>query len=103
MKLDPYKKEALFLKVAKVTKLEPKGVVLALVEISINDIVTIKGFKVIQGDGELEVAGPTMRNKADNSISSTVLFSDQAVEKQLSFIILAVYSKLLQQEELTVG
>ena len=93
MKTDGLKKEAIFFELTRIQPVETSGIVKALVDISINSIVTIKGFKVVCENNTLSVRGPIMKNGSDGTFLASVLFSDKKIEQLLSNVVLASYSK----------
>ena len=63
------------------------------VDISIDDAIIIKGFKVMDGKNGLFVAMPSVQNKRDEKYYETVSCNNTDVKDDLSNTVLAAYKR----------
>ena len=70
-----------------------EGNLKAYVDISIDDAIIIKGFKVMDGKNGLFVAMPSVQNKRDEKYYETVSCNNTEVKDDLSNTVLAAYKR----------
>jgi stage V sporulation protein G len=70
-----------------------EGNLKAYVDISIDDAIIIKGFKVMDGKNGLFVAMPSVQNKRDEKYYETVSCNNTDVKDDLSNTVLAAYKR----------
>ena len=68
-----------------------EGNLKAYVDISIDDAIIIKGFKVMDGKNGLFVAMPSVQNKRDEKYYETVSCNNTEVKDDLSNTVLVAY------------
>ena len=70
-----------------------EGNLKAYVDISIDDAIIVKGFKVMDGKNGLFVAMPSVQNKRDEKYYETVSCNNTEVKDDLSNTVLAAYKR----------
>ena len=70
-----------------------EGNLKAYVDISIDDAIIVKGFKVMDGKNGLFVAMPSVQNKRDDKYYETVSCNNTEVKDDLSNTVLAAYKR----------
>jgi len=70
-----------------------EGNLKAYVDISIDDAIIVKGFKVMGGKNGLFVAMPSVQNKRDEKYYETVSCNNTEVKDDLSNTVLAAYKR----------
>jgi len=70
-----------------------EGNLKAYVDISIDDAIIVKGFKVMDGKNGLFVAMPSVQNKRDEKYYETVSCNNTDVKDDLSNTVLAAYKR----------
>ena len=81
------------IKVVRIKKIESNNHLKAFVDISFNDALTIKGFKVVQGENGLFVGMPSTLNKDNGKWYESVHCTNEEVQADLSNTVLTAYSK----------
>ena len=81
------------IKVVRIKKIQSNNHLKAFVDISFNDALTIKGFKVVQGENGLFVGMPSTLNKDNGKWYESVHCTNEEVQADLSNTVLTAYSK----------
>ena len=81
------------IKVEKMHKLAATGTFKAYADVSFNGVMTIKGFKVVEGRNGLFIGCPSTKGKGDGKYFDIIHFTDDEVRNQLTAVILEAYKK----------
>ncbi len=79
-------------KVARIHKIATAGRMKAFVDLNINDVIVLKGIRIVEGKNGLFVSMPQEKGK-DNKWYDTIRCISQDVRSQISENILEAYQK----------
>ena len=79
------------IKVVRIKKIQSTNHLKAFVDISFNDALTIKGFKVVEGENGLFVGMPSTLNKDNGKWYESVRCTNEEVQEDLTNTVLAAY------------
>ena len=81
------------IKVTRIRKIEGTNHLKAFADISLNDSITIKNLKVVEGDNGLFVSMPQELNKSNDKWYDSVRCHNKEVLAEITEIVLAAYQK----------
>jgi len=81
------------IKAVRVQKINGNNRLKGFVDISINDVITLKGLKVIQGENGLFVGMPSDLNKSNNRYYESIRCTSKEIKEDISNTVLAAFAR----------